>query len=108
MSTNYEVKSVSKAIAIITAIADNGFKGMTREQLAEAADVTYSAAYRMLKTLERHGWVRYSEKTKLWALSATWVRFSRKYDQYAVSQRQTLDAEYLEMTGEKFDYAKIN
>ncbi len=109
MSTDYEVKSVSKAISIITALFNNGcIKGMTREELAVAVDITYAAAYRMLKTLEGHGWVKYSETTKLWMLSTIWATYSRGYDLATAQKHNEIDEEYFRMTGEKYDNAKIN
>lgn len=106
MSTDYEVKSVSKAVAIITALADNSFKGMTREELAVKADINYAAAYRMLKTLESHGWVRYSEATKQWQLDAVFMKISRAYERFTALQLREVEAEHLRMTGEEISNGK--
>ncbi len=106
MSNQYEVKSVTKAVTIITALAGNNFKGMTREQLAAKAEITNPAAYRMLKTLERHGWVRFREKTNLWTLDTVWAKFSYAYDRATAQRHNEVDEEYFRMTGEAFNHAK--
>ncbi len=106
MSTEYEVKSVTKVLAIITALASNDFRGMTNEELAANTGITLSACYRMLKTLEKAGWVRYSEKTKLWTHDTVWAKFSRAYDRAVVQRHNEIDEEYFRMTGEVFSHAK--
>lgn len=107
MSSQYEVKSVTKAITIITALTGNGFKGMSREQLAEKADITNAAAFRMLKTLEGHGWVRYSDRTKLWSLDTVWAKFSLAYYRAVVQRHNEVNEEYFRMTGEEFNNAEV-
>lgn len=103
MSNDYEVKSVTTAIMIVAALAEDDFKGMTRLELASKADFTGASAYRTLKTLERHGWVSYSEVTKLWTLGPVFMKTAFAYKRSMTRKHRDMDIEYLRMTGEEYN-----
>ncbi|KXS54844.1 MAG: hypothetical protein AWU57_756 [Marinobacter sp. T13-3] len=101
-------QSVSKALALFDALVADGFQGKALSEVAEMAKVSTSTAWRLLKTLEVHGWVVEvpvaGSKQSRWKVSTQLVSVAHAYQRDALSRVHAVRQEYRQVTGEELRY----
>lgn len=98
-------QSVGKALALFEALVAEGFQAKPLLEIAEAADVSPTTAWRLLKTLEAHGWVvevpvAGSKQTR-WRVATRLAGIAHAYQRDALSRVQAVRQEYRDATGEE-------
>ncbi|GGX96680.1 hypothetical protein GCM10007160_25380 [Litchfieldella qijiaojingensis] len=98
-------QSVGKALTLFEALVANGFQGKPLLDVAEAAGVNPTTAWRLLKTLEAHGWVVEvpvaGSKQSRWRVATRLASIAHAYQRDALGRVQAVRQEYRDVTGEE-------
>ncbi|MCG6659297.1 helix-turn-helix domain-containing protein [Halomonas campisalis] len=101
-------QSVSKAMTLFEALLADGFKGKRLGEIAVAVEVSTTTAWRLLKTLEAHGWVVEvpvpGSKGMHWKVSSQLVTVAHAYQRDALRRIQGVQQEYRNVTGEELNH----
>lgn len=101
-------RSVSKALTLFEALVRDGFEGKRLANVAEEAGVSTTTAWRLLKTLEAHGWVvevpAAAGKQGSWRVATRLAGVAHAYQQDALSRIQAVRQEYRDVTGEELTH----
>lgn len=98
-------QSVSKALSLFEVLVADSFQGKCLVDVAEVAGVPITTAWRLLKTLEAHGWVVESpiegSKQGHWKVATKLASVAHAYQRQALSRLQAVRQEYRDVTGEE-------
>jgi DNA-binding IclR family transcriptional regulator len=103
-----DVKTLERGLALLDALCLAGVDGQTRDALSAAAGIPAQTTWRLLKTLEKAGWIEELEPNKAgqarfrlnaYKLINTAFAFKRNM----LKKRQNLEKNYAEITGEQLD-----
>lgn len=98
-------QSVSKALVLFEVLVADGFQGKSLAEVAESAGVSSTTAWRLLKTLEAHGWVIESPaeagRQGRWKVATRLASVAHAYQREALSRLQAVRQEYRDVTGEE-------
>lgn len=101
-------QSVSKALALFEVLVTDGFKGKRLGEVAVAAEVPTTTAWRLLKTLEAHGWVVEvpvaGSKQGHWKVATRLASVAHAYQRDALNRLQAVRQEYRDVTGEELTH----
>lgn len=98
-------QSVSRALAIFDVLVADGYQGKPLQDVAIAAKVSPTTAWRLMKTLEAHGWVVEvpvaGSKQSMWRVATRLASVAHAYQRDALSRVQSVRQEYRETTGQE-------
>jgi len=101
-------QSVSKALVVFGVLLDDGFQGKTLAELEARVRVPRTTIWRLLKTLEAHGWVVEAPvpgtKGTSWRVSSQLAKVAHAYQRDALSRVQAVRREYRDVTGEELTH----
>jgi len=101
-------QSVSKAMGLFETLLNDGFQGKGLAEMAATAGVSTSTAWRLLKTLEAHGWVVEvpvaGSKLSRWKVSTQLAAIAHAYQRDTLSRVQAVRQEYRQVTGEELQH----
>ncbi|MDW7745865.1 helix-turn-helix domain-containing protein [Halomonas sp.] len=98
-------QSVDKALTLFEALLADGFQGKPLLDVAAGAGVSPTTAWRLLKTLEAHGWVVEvpvaGSKRSQWRVATRLAGVAHAYQRDALNRLQAVRQEYRDVTGEE-------
>jgi DNA-binding IclR family transcriptional regulator len=101
-------QSVSKALSLFEVLVADNFQSKGLAEVAAMAQVSSSTAWRLLKTLEAHGWVVEvpvaGNKSSRWRVSTQLASIAHAYQRDALSRVQAVRQEYRQVTGEELQH----
>lgn len=101
-------QSVSKALVLFEALTTGDFQGKRLADVAEAAGVSTTTAWRLLRTLETHGWVVETpvagSKQGHWKVATKLASVAHAYQRHALTRLQAVRQEYRDVTGEELTH----
>lgn len=101
-------QSVDKALRLFEALLADGFRSKPLLEVAVTAGVNSTTAWRMLKTLEAHGWVVEKSvagsKLTRWQVAARLAGVAHAYERDALSRVQAVRQEYRNTTGDELTH----
>jgi len=101
-------QSVSKALALFDVLVADGYQGKQLIDIAIAAKVNPTTAWRLMKTLEAHGWVvevpASGGKPSVWRVATQLASIAHAYQRDALHRLQAIQKEYRDVTGEELTY----
>lgn len=104
-----EIKTLARGIALLECLMPSeAWEGKTREELAAAAGIPAQTVWRLLKSLEKLGWVdamapNKAGQAKYRIGAKKMIETAVNYKRYMIGARQALENTYFETTGEKLD-----
>ena len=105
MESTSKFKSLERAIDDIEAILGGDFEGKTVREIYELTETPIPTTWRILKTLEKKGWVvgvgEPGSKAVRWMVGPGLIRIAITYKRQALTKRQEIESEYFQNTGEE-------
>lgn len=96
-------QSALKALRIMDSLFEDGFEGKTLDEIIRATDISYTTAWRLLKTLEAGGWIveipMSGSKQGRWRMSTKIAGIASAYKQHALARIHDVKGEYRQITG---------
>lgn len=98
-------QSVSKALTLFDVLITDGYQGKPLVDIAIAANVNPTTAWRLMKTLEAYGWVVEvpvaGSKQPQWRVATRLASVAHAYQRNALDRVQAVRREYRDVTGEE-------
>lgn len=100
-----ENQSTHKTAMILEVLYQDDFSGKSLDDVIEATDITWTTAWRILKTLKADGWVIETtisgQKKTIWKISQKILEIAHAYKRHSLKKVHAIESEYLHIAGEE-------